>query len=147
MNFATGDRVRWEGTDHDGLPFVYYGFVGGQAAPGGPVVVMLDGDISGTVVPVAELRTVSLTTVELILHGADLLDDPALRRGLVALWQAEADNAGLAVEEIDAIDPCNCNGHAWSLARFWSCGERYVVSAFQRPDDPDLVRIRATPDH
>ncbi len=143
MNFTAGDRVRWECTGDDGLPLVHYGFVGGQGAPGGPVVVMLDGEISGKVIPAAELHTVTLDNLELVLHGADLVDDPALRRGLLALWEAEVDNAGLAVEGLGPVTHCSCTGTSWPLAQLFSCGDRYVVHAFQLPDEPDFVRVRA----
>ncbi len=143
MTFASGDRVRWECTGDDGLPMVHYGFVGGQARPGGPVVVMLDGDLNGTVIAAAELHLVTLDNLELVLHGADLVDDPALRRGLLALWEAEVDNAGLAVERIGPVDGCTCRGLVWPLAQLYSCGTRYVVHAFQTADEPDFVHVRA----
>ena len=50
MIFSPGDRVRYECIDDDGLPLVRYGFIGGVAGAGGPVVVMLDGELGGDVV-------------------------------------------------------------------------------------------------
>ena len=91
MSFGLGDRVRWATTDEDGLPVVRYGFVGGAAGDGGPVVVMLDGELAGEVIDLEQLEPVSITNVELHLDGPDLIDDPNLRRGLVHLWQAEAE--------------------------------------------------------
>ena len=82
---SPGDRIRYECTGDDGLPLVRYGFVGGVAASGGPVVVMLDGELGGDVVNLEQVQPVTVTTVELLLHGTDLIDDPELRRGLLAL--------------------------------------------------------------
>ena len=44
--FGLGDRVRWATIGDDGLPLVRYGFVGGVAGERGPVMVMLDGELS-----------------------------------------------------------------------------------------------------
>ena len=70
MTFSLGDRVRWETTGDDGLPLVRYGFVGGVAGEVGPVVVMLDGELGGDVVDLAQLEPVTITNVELHLDGA-----------------------------------------------------------------------------
>lgn len=144
MTLGPGDRVRYECTGDDGLPLVRYGFVGGIAASGGPVIVMLDGELAGDVVHLSELQPVTVTTVELILHGTDLVDEPDLRRGLVSLWHAEADSAGL---DIDALHPmgdgeCEKTG-GWCLAELLSGGERYVLRALQHDHEPDTVRVRA----
>src|SRR3954465_8395304 len=100
MIYRPGDRVRLETTGDDGWPLIRYGFVGGVAGNGGPVVVMLDGELSGDVVNRSELQPVTITSVELCLRGADLIDDPELRRGLVALWHAGGDPSGVGVDEI-----------------------------------------------
>ena len=105
MTFGLGDRVRWATTDEDGLPVVRYGFVGGAAGNGGPVVVMLDGELAGEVIDLEQLEPVSITNVELHLDGPDLIDDPNLRRGLVDLWQAEAETAGLDVDALEDHGP------------------------------------------
>src|SRR4029078_12445407 len=85
---------------------------------GGPVVVMLDGELSGDVVNRSELQPVTITNVELCLRGGDLIDDPEMRRGVVALWHAEADSAGLDVDELHPIG----DGHRES-ADSWAPGE------------------------
>lgn len=144
MTFASGDRVRVENVGEDGLPLIRYGFVSGQNHNGGPVAVLLDGDLRPIVFPTDDVKPVTITNVELLLNGADLVDDPALRRGLLALWQAEIDNAGLAVERVDALDGgCDATS-CWSLAELSSCGGRYVVRA-ERNDNDELVRVRAIP--
>ncbi|MFM7535988.1 MAG: hypothetical protein ACKO91_09380 [Acidimicrobiales bacterium] len=145
--FAPGDRVRLDTVDGDGLPVVRYGFVGGVTGTNGPVVVMLDGEIGGDVVDLSSLQPVSVATVELRLAGTDLFTEPALRAGLVALWQAEADDAGLAVEAIHPIPGltggvCDSSDSS-ALAELTSGGEQYVVRAICLPNAPDEVLVRA----
>ena len=101
MTFSLGDRVRWATTGDDGLPLVRYGFVGGVAGERGPVMVMLDGELSGDVIDLEQLQPVTITNVELHLDGRDLIEDPELRRGLVHLWRAEAEAAGLDVDAME----------------------------------------------
>lgn len=143
MNYTSGDRVRVETIGDDGLPLVRYGFVSGHNQHGGPLAVLLDGDLRPVVMAIDTVKPVSIANVELCLSGADLFDDPALRGGLLALWQGEVDSAGLAVEQLVPIN-CNCpHERSWPLAEFTSCGERYVVHA-ELTDE--LVRVRAIRD-
>ena len=144
MTLAPGDRVRYESTGDDGLPLVRYGFVGGVAATDGPVIVMLDGELGGDVVNLAELQPVTVMTVELILHGTDLVDEPELRRGLMSLWHAEADSAGLDIDSLHPMgeDECKKPG-GWCLAELLSGGDRYILRALQHDHEPDTVRVRA----
>lgn len=140
--FAQGDRVRYESIGDDGLPLVRYGFIGGVANSDGPVVVMLDGELSGDVVNAAQVQPVTVTTVELLLHGTDLVDEAELRRGLVALWEAEADTAGL---DIDCLRPygdgeCDSPG-CWCLADIHTGGASFVLRAIQC--EGEMVRVRA----
>src|SRR3954466_11675204 len=157
MIYRPGDRVRFETTGDDGWPLIRYGFVGGVSGNGGPVVVMLDGEASGDVVNPSGLQPVTITNVELCLRGADLIDDPELRRGLVALWHAEADSAGLDVDELHPIG----DGHReyderWALAEVRTgadcprtapktADQRFVVRAVQLPHEPEVIRVRAEP--
>lgn len=145
-----GDRVRWESTGDDGFPLVRYGFVGGSNPDGSRVVVMFDGELKGDqVVDLDQLEPVSITNVELRLRGSDLLDDPALRQGLVSLWSAEADQAGL---EVHSIEQCErvAEGLAdepaiegLTLAEIESGGRSYVLQALADTAVHDLVRVRA----
>ncbi len=124
-----------------------YGFVGGVAGEIGPVMVMLDGELGGDVIELSQLEPVSITSVELHLDGGDLIDDPELRQGLVRLWQAEAESAGLAVDAVhglgrgewESIGPSG----SWSLAELASGGDRYVVRAMRAAHDPGVVCVRA----
>jgi hypothetical protein len=142
--FRAGDRIRIECTDDDGLPLVRYGFVGGIPTGPGPIVVMLDGDLSGSIVDPASVKAVELTTVELRLNGSDLLEDPDLRRGLVRLWQAEADDAGLDVGGLRPIgDGLRDSSDSWALAELTFGEDLYVLHAISLPNDPATICVRA----
>jgi hypothetical protein len=146
VSFGLGDRVRWATTDDDGLPVVRYGFVGGAAGERGPVVVMLDGELGGEVIDLEQLEPVSITNVELHLDGPDLIDDPNLRRGLVHLWQAEAESAGLDVDVLEDHGPGErLPDNSWTLGALSSGGEQYLVRASRMLANPGVVCIRAEP--
>lgn len=145
--FEPGDRVRWLTTGDDGFPLIRYGFVGGTNGDHTRVAVMLDGELKGNhVISLDELAPVEITTVELRLHGADLLDDPSLRQGLVNLWSAEADQAGL---EIDAIGPLEfepCEGDdCYDLAELRAAGQAWVLHALRDEHAPGTICVRANP--
>lgn len=151
MVLRPGDRVRVETTGDDGFPIVKYGFVGGATGSveqPGPIVVMLDGELGGDVIDPCCVQPVSITNVELCLSGDDLMTEPDLRRGLVALWHAEADSAGL---DVDALHPLGSpsgvglrdSNDSWALAELMAGGEQYVVRAFRVPNEPGMVRVRA----
>jgi hypothetical protein len=146
MTFLPGDRIRYETLGDDGLPLVRYGFIGGIAASGGPVVVMLDGELGGDVVNLAQVQPVTVTTVELCLHGTDLVDEPNLRRGLLSLWTAEADTAGLDLDGVRPFGDGECDSPGcWCLAELDAGGDHYVLRAVQLPHEPEMVRVRAEP--
>lgn len=144
MMFLPGDRVRFESIGEDGFPVVRYGFVGGATDDDGPVTVLLDGELGGNEVDLSLIRPVTITSVELCLAGPDLLTEPDLRRGLVALWHAEADTAGL---DVDAMRPLGDGvpdvSGSWALAELIAGGETYVVRAYQLEHEPEVVRVRA----
>lgn len=144
MKLLPGDRVRVETIGEDGFPVVKYGFVGGLTTADGGVVVMLDGELGGDVVELSKIQPVSVENVELRLGGQDLMNDPALRRGLIALWHAEADSAGLDVDALHPLgDGLRDSSDSWALGELMAGGEQYVVRAFRLPHDPDVVRVRA----
>lgn len=145
--FQPGDRVRWETTGDDGFPVVRYGFVGGSNGDGSKVAVMLDGELKGDcVVDLEQLEPVTITNVELRLTGNDLLDDPSLRQGLVNLWSAEADQAGLQIRSINCLGTGvrDVIGDAFALAEIQAGGRRYVLRALRASED-DVVCVRADP--
>lgn len=142
MIFSAGDRIRHECTGDDGLPLIRYGFIGGVAGTDGPVVVMLDGELGGDVVNLSEVQPVTVTTVELRLIGGDLVDEPELRRGLMALWLGEADSAGLDIDGVEALsDGCCDYTGSWRLAELTAGGMKYLLRAVQ--DGDELVHVRA----
>jgi hypothetical protein len=147
MTFQPGDRVRWDTVDEDGFPVVRYGFVGGTNGDGTKVAIMLDGDLKGDrVVDLEQLMPVTITTVELRLDGADLLDDPSLRQGLVNLWSAEADQAGLEIRSIDHLGTgVREAGACWALAEVWAAGRPWVLKARPCAAESDVVSVRADP--
>lgn len=148
--FQPGDRVRWVSLGDDGFPIVRYGFVGGTNGDHSRVAVMLDGDLKGdTVVDRDQLQPVTITNVELRLRGTDLITDPSLRHGLVNLWTAEADQAGLEIRAVEPVDdtvelPLD---RGCTLAQVHSGGRRYVLRADRDGHIDDAVRVHAaTPD-
>lgn len=146
MSFTLGDRVRWLTLGDDGLPLVRYGFVGSVNGNGGPVTVMLDGDLKASTIDPAQLEPVSVTTVELHLDGDDLLADAELRPGLVRLWEAEAESAGLDVDDVQHFGEGWCDDAGrWTLAELVSGGRRYVVRAHASTTCPDVAIVRADP--
>ena len=143
--FQHGDRVRVETIGDDGLPLVRYGFVGGLVGERGPVVVMLDGDLKNdTIVDRSEIKPVTITNLELRLQGTDLLDDPALRQGLVNLWSAEAEEAGLAIGTLTCIGAgVRDSREGYALAELFAGGEQYVLRAMRESNGSEYVRVRA----
>jgi hypothetical protein len=151
MSYQAGDRVRWVSTGDDGLPLVRYGYIGSTGAGNGRVVMMLDGDLKGNcLVHMDDIALVSITNIELRLTGCDLLDDPAMRQGLVHLWSAEADQAGLDVGSVRYVsfEPSTFTGvplgGAVPLAEVDSGGQHYLLAA--RANRPiDTICVRADP--
>ncbi len=146
MTFQPGDRVRWLTTGDDGLPLIRYGFVGGVNGDESRIAVMLDGELKGdTVVPRSEIAPVGIGTVELRLEGADLLDDPSLRQGLVNLWMAEADQAGLQIRKIDLLGTGVRSGHdCFALAEMRAAGDHWLLTAMPDPTVPDMICVKAS---
>jgi hypothetical protein len=144
--FQPGDRVKWKTTGDDGLPLVRYGFVGGCNGEGNRVAVMFDGQLKGdTVLDLDQLAAVTITNVELHLHGVDLLDDPSLRQGLVSLWSAEADQAGLQIRAVNPLGTGvrDTNGQGFALAELRSGGRQYVLRAMHEQHDDEMICVKA----
>jgi hypothetical protein len=143
--FQQGDRVRVETIGDDGLPLVRYGFVGALVGDRGPVIVMLDGDLkNNTIFDLSEIAPVTITNVELRLQGTDLLDDPSLRQGLVNLWSAEAEEAGLSIGTLTCIGAGVRDSYeGYALAELMAGGEPYVLRAIRESNGSEIVRVRA----
>ena len=85
----------------------------------------------------------SITSVELCLSGADLLDDPSLRQGLVNLWSAEVDEAGLEIRSLERLgNGVKESDDGFALAQLWAGSEQYVLRA-SRDDTGETVVVRA----
>ena len=146
--FQHGDRIRLETVGDDGLPLVRYGFVGDVDDECERIAVMLDGDLKGdTVVDLSQIAPVSITNVELRLTGSDLVDDPSLRQGLVNLWFAEAEEAGLEIGHLNNIGTgVRDSTEGYALAELMSGGQQYVLRAVCEAGD-DTIRVRADLPH
>ena len=141
--FQPGDRVRWASLGDDGFPIVRYGFVRGANGDRDRVAVMLDGELKGdTVVDRDQLEPVRITNIELHLQGIDLLADASLRQGIVNLWTAEADQAGLEVQSLEYLGPrvWGTSAHACALAELRSGGGHYILRAITRADGAICVK-------
>lgn len=151
MSFESGDRVRWKSTGDDGLPLVRYGFVG-TGGFDGYAQVMLDGDLkSNSLAAIDQLDLVTITTVELEVQGCDLLDDPAMCQGLVHLWSAEADQAGLEVDQVTFLSAritlsAGVHVPTVALAEIQSGGQQYLLQARSEVTQ-DTIHVRATLPH
>lgn len=144
MTYVPGDRVRWLCEGDDGFPLVRYGFIGDEPMPTGEVQVVFDDELGGKYVSLGHLDPVSITSIVLSLHGNDLIDDPELRRGLVGLWRAEAESAGLEVSGMLGLGAgVRESVTSWALAEVTSGGERYVVRAWETIGEPPTVQVRA----
>ena len=142
--FHHGDRIRYATTGEDGLPLVRYGFVGGVGSNGGPIVVMLDGELGGDVVDPEHVEPVHICNVTLTLGGSDLLDDPSLRQGLVNLWAAEAESAGLQLASLHCIGTgVRDSSEGYALAELSSGGEQYVLRATRCIKQYDAIVVHA----
>lgn len=141
--FSHGDRIRYATTGDDGLPLVRYGFIGGVSADG-PIVVMLDGELKGDVVEPDKVEPVHICNVTLTLGGSDLLDDPSLRQGLVNLWAAEAESAGLEIAALTAIGTgVRDSSEGYALAELTSGGDAYVLRATLCLKQYDAIVVHA----
>lgn len=106
---------------------------------------MLDGDLKGdTVIKINQLEPVTIANIELRLRGSDLLNDPALRQGLVNLWSAEADQAGLQLGDIEPFGPGvqDAVGGGFTLAELRSGGTDYVLRASYEASDQEIVCVK-----
>lgn len=146
QSFHSGDRIRVSTVDDDGVPIIRYGTVGAELPSDGPVVVLFDDLLGGDIVDLSEIVLVSLDTVELRLHGLDLLADVSMRSGLAAMWRAEADVAGLTIAALHALGEHGAgvkNGNDWLLAEFTNMGDTWLVRATIPSSETTTVVVRA----
>ncbi len=144
-DFAPGDRIRIRSVGDDGLPLIRYGFFGSRCLESGAITVMLDDDVSTqTITDISQVESVSVMSVELELHGVDLLTEPTLRQGLAHLWRAEAEHAGLEIDAIHLIgNGLRDSSDGYVLAELTTGAQQYVLRAVCEPNQPDIVMVRA----
>lgn len=142
-----GDRIRLVGTDEDGLPFVRYGFITPDSpdpAFSATVLVMLDGELSAEEVANQHVELVTVTNIELRLYGADLVDDPTLRRGLLPMWLAEAETAGAALDRLCPQGDGQLDEPAgWLLGHATAGDDRYAIRAHRHDGNPPMIHVHA----
>lgn len=139
-----GDRVRVSQIDEGGIPVIRYGWV--ETVTGLRAEVLFDGEIRGEQVHLGSVQPVEVTTVQLVLAGRDLLDDPELRRGLVGMWQAEADLAGLDVDTLHSFGAGNAGlPGRYELGEVVAGGSTFVLVAGLSPSTQPTVFVRAEP--
>ena len=147
--FQAGDRVRWESEADDGFPLVRYGFVRGTNGDATRFVVMPDDDLKNDlVVHETKLAAVTVGNLELRLRGTDLITDPALRPGLVNLWVAEADQAGLQIRQVEPVDDSSevALDTGCTLALVVAAGRRWELRADCDALVDVAIRIHVAPD-
>lgn len=147
--FQAGDRVRWESEADDGFPIVRYGFVRGTNGDATRFVVMPDDDLKNDLVlHEGKLAAVTIGNLELRLRGTDLITDPALRPGLVNLWVAEADQAGLQIRDVTPVDDASAIAlhTGCTLAKVRAAGRRWELRADCDALVDDAIWIHVSPD-
>ena len=144
MSFAAGERICARTTCDDGFPIVRYGTVNEVVTTNGPLLVVFDDDIGSNLLDLSEVEILSITSISLVLSGVDLADDPDLRQGLFALWQAEAASADIQIDAVYLLGAgLRDSNDTWALAEVHSGGETYVVRVHTDPNAANDVTLRA----
>ena len=85
-----------------------------------------------------------IDNVTLTLDGADLLDDPSLRQGLVNLWRAEAEEAGLQIASLHSIGTgVRDSSEGFALAELSSGGQQYVLRSTNCANQANVISVHA----
>lgn len=144
MKFAPGERICARTTCDDGFPIVRYGTVNAVVTANGPLIVVFDDEMGADLVDLSEVENLSITSISLVLSGVDLADNPDLRQGLCALWQAEAASADIKIDAIHLLGAgLRDSNDTWALAEVQSGGETYVVRVHTDPNAANDVTLRA----
>jgi hypothetical protein len=146
----TGDRVRVQQRGEDGIPVYRYGYLDRLDAARTTAIVFLDDDIRATRVPVSDVSTIGITTVELCVDTVDLFrqlaHESALRERLVARWRDEAERAGLAIEGLVALaEGVHADFDTWALAELHAGGKRFLLRARFGCEPRRLIHVHALP--
>lgn len=146
MHLRSGERICIRTVDDEGIPIVRYGTVASDNRTNGPVAVLFDDLTGGDLVDASEVERIDYDTIELQLHGDDLLTDHVLRAGLSTMWRAEANLAGLRVEAMFPLGENEAgiaDGNTWILAEFNVAGTTHIVRATQSINSSTTVIVRA----
>ncbi len=144
MTFRHGDRVQLSTADSDGFPVTRYGFVSGDHDGAGQVMALLDGELKAQLVNPEHLAPVTISTVKLVLTDSGLLDDPSLLQALVNMWTAEADDAGLDIDAVEAVTPTRTDADdGYVVAYLRSADELYTLRACRGSKLDDTVHVGA----
>jgi hypothetical protein len=159
MKMRTGDRVRVHRTDEAGMAVFVYGYLDRVDHEKDYAFVFVDDELRASHCPLRDVQPVQITTVEVRFDSSELClalaHNPPLRRGLVFMWQAEAELAGI---ELDRLEPLGDDGNglddhvdSWALAVLEAGGETFWLRMWAQvptPSAPDgLVRVCAEPQH
>ncbi len=159
MRLNTGDRVRVRRTDGDGIDHMVYGYLDRIDHEKGYAFVFVDDELRASHCVLGDVDPVEIITVEVRFDSSELClalaHNPPLRRGLVFMWQAEAELAGISVERLEFLgdDGNGLHDHvdSWALASLMAGGEQFWLRMWTRvptPDSPDgFVRVCAEPQH
>ena len=75
--------------------------------------------------------------------GGDLLDDPSLRQGLVNLWSAEVDEAGLEIRSLERLgNGVKESDDGFALAQLWA-GRTSTCCAPAGDNTGEIVVVKA----
>ncbi|MEZ5247882.1 MAG: hypothetical protein R2713_01280 [Ilumatobacteraceae bacterium] len=105
--------------------------------------MMLDGELGGDVVDACCVQPVSITNVELCLSGDDLIVEPDLRRGLVAVARRGRHGRHRRRRALHPSATGSAIRATRSLAELMAGGEHYVVRAFRLPNERGSCASRA----
>lgn len=159
MRLRTGDRVRVRRTDGEGLGHVVYGYLDRVDAEKGYAFVFVDDELRASHCVLHDVDAVEIGNVEVRFDSSELClalaHNPHLRRGLVFMWQAEAELAGISVERLEFLghDGNGMHDHvdSWALASLVAGGESFWLRMWtqiptqQSPEG--FVRVCAEPQH
>lgn len=159
MRLRTGDRVRVQRTDLDGLNHVVYGYLDRVDSEKGYAFVFVDDELRASHCALHDVEAVEVGTVEVRFDSSELClalaRKPQLRRGLVFMWQAEAELAGISFEQLELLGDEGHGLHdhidSWALARLVAGGEPFWIRMWLQVPTPRLpqgtVCVRAVPQH
>lgn len=149
MMLRTGDRVRVRCADGDVI-VSRYGYIDRIVASRTHAFVFLDDEIRARHVPVDNIVPVHVSTVDVFIAD-ELLQrgttpESAVRNELIRRWGWEADDAGLDLEDLIALDDGSyADLDTWALAELDAGGAHYLLRAHFGCSHPRVVHVHALP--